>query len=70
MFDKNILTINPGWDGNAQKLPNFTDVRDLQRRLKAQGIQMMNEADESKTGPAYFMVVDPDENTILVDQHV
>ncbi|MGH9868989.1 MAG: VOC family protein [Candidatus Polarisedimenticolia bacterium] len=70
MFDKNILTFNPGWDSNARKLDTFTDVRELQRRLKAQGVQLMNEADESTTGPASFMAVDPDGNTILVDQHV
>ena len=70
MFDKNILTFNPGWDGNAQKLAAFTDVRDLQRQLKAQGVQMMSEADESTTGPASFIAVDPDGNPILVDQHV
>jgi lactoylglutathione lyase len=70
MFDKNILTFNPGWDGNAKKLATFTDVRELQRQLKAQGVQMVNEADESTTGPASFMAVDPDGNPILVDQHV
>jgi lactoylglutathione lyase len=70
MFDKNILTFNPGWDQNAQKLATFTDVRELQRRLKAQGVQIMNEADESTTGPASFIAVDPDGNPILVDQHV
>ena len=70
MFDKNILTFNPGWDSNAQKLDTFTDVRELQRQLKAQGVQLVNEADESTTGPASFIAVDPDGNTILVDQHV
>ena len=70
MFGKNILTFNPGWDSNAQKLPTFTDVRDLQRRLKARGVSMVTEADESTSGPASFVVVDPDGNTILVDQHV
>lgn len=70
MFDKNILTFNPGWDSNAQPLDTFTDVRELQRRLKAQGVTMMSEADESTTGPASFMIADPDGNTILVDQHV
>jgi predicted enzyme related to lactoylglutathione lyase len=70
MFDKNILTFNPGWDQNAQKLASFTDVRELQRQLKAQGVQLMNEADESTTGPASFMALDPDGNPILVDQHV
>ncbi|HWN42408.1 MAG TPA: VOC family protein [Thermoanaerobaculia bacterium] len=70
MFDKNILTFNPGWDSNAQKLGTFTDVRELQRQLKAQGVQLVNEADESTTGPASFIAVDPDGNQILVDQHV
>jgi lactoylglutathione lyase len=70
MFPNNILTFNPGWDQNAQKLPSFTDIRELQRQLKAQGVQLATEADESTTGPASFMVVDPDGNTILVDQHV
>ena len=70
MFEKNILTFNPGWDSNAQKLSTFTDVRDLQRTLKAQGVVLMNEADENTTGPASFIAVDPDGNPILVDQHV
>jgi predicted enzyme related to lactoylglutathione lyase len=70
MFDRNILTFNPGWDQNAQQLPAFTDVRDLQRQLKAHGVQLVNEADESTTGPASFIAVDPDGNPILVDQHV
>ena len=70
MFEKNILTFNPGWDSNAQKLTSFTDVRELQRQLKAQGVQLINEADESTTGPASFVAVDPDGNPVLVDQHV
>ncbi len=70
MFDKNILTFNPGWDQNAQKLDAFTDIRDLQRHLKTQGVQLLSEADESTTGPASLMAVDPDGNTILIDQHV
>jgi lactoylglutathione lyase len=70
MFEKNILTFNPGWDQSAQKLDSFTDVRELQRRLKAQGVQLQQEADDSTTGPASFMAVDPDGNPILVDQHV
>ncbi len=70
MFDKNILTFNPGWDNNAQTLDSFTDVRELQRQLKAQGVQLQTEADEGTTGPASFVVVDPDGNSILVDQHV
>lgn len=70
MFEKNMLTFNPGWDSNAQQLPAFTDVRELQRRLKAQGVQFLSEADENTTGPASFMALDPDGNPILVDQHV
>ena len=70
MFDKNMLTFNPGWDNNASKLDKFTDVRELQRQLKAQGVQLMTEADETTTGPASFVAVDPDGNPILVDQHV
>jgi lactoylglutathione lyase len=70
MFEKNILTFNPGWDQNAQKLSTFTDVRDLQRKLKAEGVVLMNEADETTTGPGSFIAVDPDGNPIMVDQHV
>ena len=70
MFEKNILTFNPGWDSNAQPLASFTDVRDLQRQLKALGVELQQEADESSTGPDSFVVVDPDGNPILVDQHV
>jgi len=70
MFEKNILTFNPGWDNDAQNLDSFTDVRELQRQLKAQGVEFTSEADESTTGPASFMVLDPDGNPILVDQHV
>jgi len=70
MFERNILTFNPGWDSNARKLASFTDVRDLQRRLKAQGVQLQQQADESTIGPASFVAVDPDGNQILVDQHM
>ena len=69
MFDKNMLTFTPGWDQNAEAMPTFTDVRELQRQLKAQGVQLVNEADESTTGPASFIAVDPDGNPVLVDQH-
>lgn len=69
MFEKNILTFNPGWDANAKNVDPFTDVRELQRELKAQGVEFQTVADESTTGPASFVVVDPDGNPILVDQH-
>lgn len=70
MFEENILTFNPGWDSNAQALASFTDIRELQRQLKAQGMQLEKEADESTTGPASFVAMDPDGNPILVDQHI
>ena len=70
MFDRNILTFNPGWNQDAQRQQSFTDVRELQRQLKAQGVTFAQEADESTAGPASFVVVDPDGNPILVDQHV
>ena len=70
MFEKNILTFNPGWNQDARKLDTFTDVRELQRHLKAQGVALMAEADEKTTGPASLMLTDPDGNTILIDQHV
>ncbi len=70
MFEKNILTFNPGWDSNAATLDTFDDVRELQRQLKSQGVQLTSEADESTAGPASFTAVDPDGNPILVDQHV
>ena len=70
MFDKNILTFNPGWDQNANTLDSYTDVREIQRTLKKQGVEIIDEADESTTGPANFIVVDPDGNPILIDQHV
>lgn len=70
MFEKNMLTFNPGWDSEAGTLEIFTDVRELQRRLKAEGVPLVSEADESSQGPASFVAVDPDGNPILVDQHV
>jgi lactoylglutathione lyase len=70
MFQKNTLTFNPGWDGNAQALPVFTDVREIQRQLKASGIAFQSEADEGSAGPASLLVVDPGGNPILIDQHV
>jgi len=70
MFDRNILTFNPGWDQNARPVTGFTDIRELQRRLRAAGIEFATEADEKSTGPASFTVIDPDGNPVLVDQHV
>jgi catechol 2,3-dioxygenase-like lactoylglutathione lyase family enzyme len=70
MFERNMLTFNPGWDSNAQALATFTDVRELQRQLKEQGVPLVSEADESTAGPAHFIAVDPDGNPTLVDQHV
>lgn len=70
MFEGNMLTFNPGWDQSAQPLADFTDVRELQRRLKAAGVTLTSEADESTTGPASFVAIDPDGNPVLVDQHV
>jgi catechol 2,3-dioxygenase-like lactoylglutathione lyase family enzyme len=70
MFENNILTFNPGWSKDAQQLPEFTDIRDIQSRLKEGGISLISEADENSTGPANFTLLDPDGNAILVDQHV
>jgi lactoylglutathione lyase len=70
MYDRNLLTFNPGWDDKAQPVEPFTDVREHQRRLKSKGLQPTKEADEKGTGPAGFMLTDPDGNPILVDQHV
>jgi lactoylglutathione lyase len=69
MFEKNILTFNPGWDENARNLDSFSDVREIQRHLKERGIQLQTEADESTDGPAHITLEDPDGNQILVDQH-
>lgn len=68
-IEKNTLTFNPGWDANAQNLDSFTDVRELQKQLKAAGVEFVKEADESSEGPEHFVVMDPDGNPILVDQH-
>lgn len=70
MFEKNILTFNPGWDQNAKTLDSFTDVRELQKDLKKKGLKFDTEADESSSGPASFVISDPDGNSILVDQHI
>lgn len=70
MFERNILTFNPGWSQDCERLQEFTDVRELQRRLREQGVELATEADEQSTGPASFVVVDPDGNPVLVDQHV
>ncbi len=69
MFERNILTFNPGWDQGAQPLDSFTDVRELKRQLREQGVEILQEAGEGPTGPASFVVVDPDGNPILFDQH-
>lgn len=69
MFEKNILTFNPGWNENAENLDSFTDVRELQKKLKSNGIKILSEADETSEGPASFTIEDPDGNPILVDQH-
>ena len=69
MFERNILTFNPGWDQGAQAVDPFTDVREIQRRLKAAGIAIDPEADETSTGPASVSITDPDGNPILIDQH-
>ena len=70
MFERNILTFNPGWNQNAQPVAEFTDIRELQRQLEARGVQLLQRADESTSGPASFVGADPDGNPILVDQHV
>ncbi len=70
MFEKTMLTFNPGWDENANKVEKFEDIREIQRNLKSKGIKLMTEADEKTSGPASLMVVDPDGNQILIDQHV
>lgn len=69
-IQKNTLTFNPGWDRNCKTLPQFEDVRDIQKAIKAKGLKPTVEADESSTGPAFFMVMDPDGNPVLFDQHV
>ena len=70
MFEKNMLTFNPGWDQNANGIEGFEDVREIQKRLKAAGLEFSSEADEATSGPASFTVVDPDGNPVLFDQHV
>lgn len=70
MFENNILTFNPGWDQHCNTLAEFTDVRRIQQHLKAAGVQLLSEADETGTGPGSLMAVDPDGNTLLIDQHV
>lgn len=70
MFEKNMLTFNPGWSADAQPLETFTDVREIQNHLKSDGIEIQNEADETTNGPASFVIVDPDGNPILIDQHI
>lgn len=69
MFEKNLLTFNPGWDQAGNELDSFTDVRELQRELKKRGVQLSSEADDSTSGPASLMLSDPDGNPVLIDQH-
>lgn len=70
MFEKNTLTFNPGWNASGETLESFTDVRDIQKQLKADGVVFVSEADETTSGPASCMVLDPDGNPVLIDQHV
>lgn len=70
MFEGNLLTFNPGWDQAANTLDTFDDVRDIQKKMKVEKVQLIQEADESTTGPASMMMADPDGNMILIDQHV
>jgi catechol 2,3-dioxygenase-like lactoylglutathione lyase family enzyme len=70
MFEKNTLTFNPGWDRHSKTLPDYDDVRDIQKSLKRQGLTLLTQADESSTGPASLVLLDPDGNPILIDQHV
>ena len=69
MFEKNIMTFNPGWDANGQNTDNFTDIRDIQKKLKGEGVKIAQEVDENTSGPASFIVEDPDGNPIMFDQH-
>ena len=69
MFEKNILTFNPGWNQNAEPLAEFTDIRQIQQQLLAQGIQLQKSADETSSGPAHLVLEDPDGNQIMLDQH-
>ena len=69
MFDANILTFNPGWDQQSNETESFTDVREIQRKLREQGLALATEADETSQGPASIMLTDPDGNPVLIDQH-
>ncbi len=68
MFEKNILTFNPGLDNKTEKVESYTDVRELQRKLKEAGVKLIKECDESSTGAASITLEDPDGNPILIDQ--
>jgi len=70
MFEKNVMTFNPGWDAQCEPLESFSDIREIQQRLKASGVDLLEEADEATTGPASCMLFDPDGNPILIDQHI
>lgn len=69
MFEGNIITFNPGWDENAKNMEEFDDIRKIQRQLKSKGIKLTTEIDEKASGPASFMITDPDGNVILIAQH-
>ncbi len=70
MFDKNMLTFNPGWTNEAETVEGAIDIREIQKKLKADGVVIINEVDEASSGPGSFMINDPDGNSILIDQHV
>ena len=70
MFEKNIMTFNPGWDASGNEVDNYIDICEIQKQLKAKGVEIIGEVDEGSTGPASFMVIDPDGNPVMVDQHV
>ena len=70
MFEKNIMTFNPGLDASGSEVDTYVDIREIQKQLKAKGIEIIGEVDEESTGPASFMVIDPDGNPVMVDQHV
>ena len=70
MFDKNVLTYNPGWAQDCSTLPEYQDVREIQSKLREQGLELLDTVDEDSSGPGSIMIVDPDGNPILIDQHI